>query len=59
MYQSLWTAWFQWFCRWIDPEFEGDENVRGDVGAGTSRVEEVEMEEVEVVMDDNRETTAT
>ena len=37
--------------------------MRGDVGAGTSRVEEVEMEEVEeeveVVMDDNRETTAT
>ena len=33
--------------------------MKGDVEAGTSRVEEVEMEEVEVVMDDNRETTAT
>ena len=37
--------------------------MRGDVGAGNSRVEEVEMEEVEeeieVVMDNNRETTAT
>ena len=43
--------------RWVDPEFEEDENMRGDVGAGNSRVEEVEMEEVEVVMDANRETT--